>query len=465
MATARPAAKAAPKVPPKVPPKVAPKVARKAAVKLEPHKAPVSVITCDMEGRIETFSDGAQQVFGYSRDEVVGKRRVSLFSPGEVVLGHVPRWLKEASTKGAFETDTVFIRKDGSRFAAHIRITPTFHGGAASGTQVGFCGQTTVLEGVDPATVTPRTSFATRVFKGVVIGRLPFLTATLVPILLAAAWIATQPALAIDWLAFALVLAGGLALHLAANVFNDYWDWKAGTDQANNDYFLPFSGGSRAIELGIVSSRGVFLVGTVAVVVAAGLGVALALLGKPLVLAFGAAGALMGFFYTAPPLRLAARRGLGELTTFLNFGPLLTAGAIYGMSASGHVSVEAFLVGIPIGLLTLAILWVNQFPDVPGDLHTGKNHLVATLGTRRARWGYVAIVLAAFVALGALVAAQVFSLGALLGLVALLLAVPTGLKVMRHYADRSLAKACAMTIQLQLLAGAAMAAGLAWLRF
>ncbi len=435
-----------------------------AKAKLQPHKQNVSVITCDMEGRIETYNEGAHRIFGYAPDEVIGKRRVSLFSPGEIVLGHVPRWLKEASTKGSFETDTVFVRKDGTQIAAHVRITPTFHGGKSGGTQVGFCGTTTVLEEVDPAAIMPKTSFATRIFKGVVVGRLPFLTATMVPILLAAAWIATQSAsgLAIDWISFGLVMAGGLALHLAANTFNDYWDWKTGTDQANNDYFLPFSGGSRSIELGLITPRGMFMVGTVSILVAAGLGAALFFMGKPLVLAFGAAGAIMGFFYTAPPLRLAARRGLGEFTTFLNFGPLLTAGAIYGIS--GHVSVASFLVGIPIGLLTLAILWVNEFPDVAGDLHTGKNHLVATLGTRRARWGYLAIVVGAFSALAGLVVAGTFTKGALIGLLAAILGAFAIMKVIQNYGSRSLAKACAMTIQLHLVAGLLMAAGLAWVK-
>ena len=39
----------------------------------------VSVITCDLEGRIETFSTGAEEMFGYSADEVIGKKRVSIF--------------------------------------------------------------------------------------------------------------------------------------------------------------------------------------------------------------------------------------------------------------------------------------------------------------------------------------------------------------------------------------------------
>ena len=31
-----------------------------------------SIITCDLDGKIETFSDGAQDLFGYSSEEVIG---------------------------------------------------------------------------------------------------------------------------------------------------------------------------------------------------------------------------------------------------------------------------------------------------------------------------------------------------------------------------------------------------------
>ena len=56
----------------------------------------ISVITCDVEGRIETFNQNAEKLFGYSAEEVIGKKRVSVFSPGMVVLGHVAKWLKKA---------------------------------------------------------------------------------------------------------------------------------------------------------------------------------------------------------------------------------------------------------------------------------------------------------------------------------------------------------------------------------
>ena len=56
----------------------------------EPDKV-ISIITCDTEGRIETFNQNAEELFGYSANEIVGKKRVSLFSPGMVVLVHVAK--------------------------------------------------------------------------------------------------------------------------------------------------------------------------------------------------------------------------------------------------------------------------------------------------------------------------------------------------------------------------------------
>ena len=43
-----------------------------------------SVIICDMEGLILKMNNGAEEVFGYKPDELIGKKRVSIFSPGEI---------------------------------------------------------------------------------------------------------------------------------------------------------------------------------------------------------------------------------------------------------------------------------------------------------------------------------------------------------------------------------------------
>lgn len=413
-----------------------------------------SVITCDLEGRIETFNAGAEAVFGYHPDEVIGKKRVSLFSPGQVVLEHVPNWLKVASQTGKFEGDTIFLRRDGTPIAAHVRITPTFR----DGKQIGYCGVTEVLDQIDPQAAAPKISLMTRIFSWLVITRAPFLTAIIVPVLVGGAWVAyAHSGEPFPFLKFWMTLFAAIFLHVAANTFNDYFDWRSGADKVNNNYFLPYSGGSRSIELGLISEKALFRVASFSLLISAALGAALAVMSGPGVLIFGLIGAFSSYFYTAPPLRLAARRGLGELIVGLNFGPLATAGAVYALT--GSVSVTDFLIGIPIGLLTTAILWINQFPDEESDRASGKINLVVVLGKSRARWGYLALVSLAFGLLLYWQVTGVFPAGMLLALLSLPLAAHAARIAWRDYNSRSLVRANSATIQLHLVTGLLMFAG------
>lgn len=410
-----------------------------------------SVITCDLEGRIETFGKDAEAVFGWTADEVIGKKRVSLFSPGETVLEHVPGWLSSAVKNGAHETDSVFLKKDGAEFPAHIRISPTFKDGA----QIGYCGVTEPLPMSELERARPRISPATKAFRWLVVTRAPFLTASLVPVLVAAALVPWFHALH-----FTFALIGALALHVAANTWNDLFDWRSGADQANNDYFLPFSGGSRAIELGLITERGLSAIAWCALGLAASCGVALALLSTPWVFAYGAVGAFAAYFYTAPPLRLVARRGLGELFIGACFGPLMTGGVYTAISRD--FSPTSLLVGIPVGLLTTAILWINEIPDAKSDATVGKNHLVVTLGNNGARWGYVVLMLGAYGSLLGLVLAHVVTPWALAAFVALPLTVRAVVVLFKHIEDRGLVAANKSTIFQHVVFGLALAAALAF---
>ena len=158
----------------------------------------VSVITCDLEGRIETFNKNAEKLFGYSADEVIGKKRVSLFSPGMVVLGHVANWLKEARNNKGHSTKTTFIRKDGSKFAAQFKVTATI----IKGKHVGYCGRTKELVDVSPEETMPETSLLTRFISIVAITRLPFLSATWIPIIASLVWGINQGLITMDWNTF-----------------------------------------------------------------------------------------------------------------------------------------------------------------------------------------------------------------------------------------------------------------------
>ena len=409
----------------------------------------ISIITCDTEGRIETFNKNAETLFGYTADEVVGKKRVSIFSPGLVVLGYVGNWLKQArQRKEGYTTKTTFIKKDGTHFPAEFTCTATMK----DGQHIGYCGRTKELHGISHEETMPKTTLLTRLISVIAITRLPFLSATWIPIIASVVWGLHEEIITnFDWITLILVFLGGSFLHLAANTYNDYFDWTSGTDQLNNDYFLQLSGGSRAIELGLINEKQLFKLATTFLALAGLSGLIIMLNGKIELLYYGLVGAFSGYFYTGYPLRLVARKGIGELLIGLNYGPLMTMGAVFAMS--GVHSWEAFLFGIPLGILTTAILWINQFPDSKADEIAGKNHLVVVLGLKKASWGYLILMLAAFGSIYTLFRYKIVEEGALLSLAALPIALYYSYHVTRNYNTRDLASANWGTIGIHAITG------------
>ncbi len=360
-----------------------------------------STITCDMEGVILTMNDGAEQIFGYKKEELIGKKRVSIFSPGEIVLQNVAGWLDEAVKNGEYVGKTYFINKNKQKINAKIRITPTFSNGKDN-PQTGYCGVTEVIN----EDVNVPISFATKMIKGLAITRMPFTSASLLPVFAVGAYFAGVGDNLFNITSFILCILGVLIAHLAINVFNDYFDVKDGTDEANAEYFQQVSGGSRAIELGLITLNGTLKLAIWLTLIATLIGALLVLrvdssIITPIIYTT-LAGLFLGYFYTAPPLRLVAKRGLGELSIFLAFGPLLTIGtglAIFAGNFAEFVENEHFfnclLLGIPMGLLTTNILLINEFPDMKSDKTTGKNHLVVTFGKKNSRWLYLIFLLLA----------------------------------------------------------------------
>jgi 1,4-dihydroxy-2-naphthoate octaprenyltransferase len=155
---------------------------------------------------------------------------------------------------------------------------------------------------------------------------------------------------------------------------------------------------------------------------------------------------------------LAARKGLGELFVGLNFGPLMVAGTVFALS--GSLTWLDFFVGVPIGLLTTAILWINQFPDLEADAITGKHNLVVVLGRQRARWGYFLLIVSAFGSALIGVFVGLLPLTALLMMAGIPIAVYATLILFRHYSDRTLIKANSTTILLHFVSGLLLVVGL-----
>jgi 1,4-dihydroxy-2-naphthoate octaprenyltransferase len=217
--------------------------------------------------------------------------------------------------------------------------------------------------------------------------RFSFLTASVTPILLGTA-IAWDTAGVFIWDVFVLTLVAGCCLHLGANIANDFFDHLSGNDDINVDYVRPFTGGSRMIQRGLLSSFEVFAESIFFFMLGGFIGLGLAFTRGTFILILGIIGVASGFFYTAPPVRLVSR-GIGEVFIGLNFGILMTLGAYYVQAQV--ISCVTIVPSIPVALLITAVLYINEFQDYRADEATGKRTLVVRLGRKNAARGYAVI--------------------------------------------------------------------------
>jgi 1,4-dihydroxy-2-naphthoate octaprenyltransferase len=286
--------------------------------------------------------------------------------------------------------------------------------------------------------------------------RPPFLTITLFGCLLG---IATAHADGVPLHAFTAMatLLLGLLLHAAVNVSNDYWDHLNGSDALNTRRVFPFTGGSRFIQNGVISPRATLWLARALFAATIGGGLVLAWLVGAELLWIGLFGVLMGWAYSAEPLRLNSR-GLGEVCVVLTFW-LVVVGA--DLVQRGSIGSTALWAGLGYALLTANILYINQFPDREADLTAGKHHWVARLPVDRARWGYVLILALAGLAMLLPVVNGKLPSGSALGLLALTPGALAARILLRHADEpQLLAPALRLTIVAAHLAAAATAAGM-----
>ncbi|RTL56989.1 MAG: prenyltransferase [Rhodocyclaceae bacterium] len=215
----------------------------------------------------------------------------------------------------------------------------------------------------------------------------------------------------------AVTLIFALAAHAGANVVNDFHDMD--TDALNTERLFPFTGGSRFIQNGVLSPRSIALLGygLLLSVVPAGFWL-MAKVGNGLFW-IGLAGLLLGWAYSAPPLRLAAR-GMGELAVALGWS-LVVVGAAMVQGAAW--APRPFYAGLAYGLMVANLLYINQFPDATADAAAGKRTVVVRLGRTRAVAGYAVITALAALIVVAAVIMGVFTPWALASLLALLPAI------------------------------------------
>ncbi|MFO7915774.1 MAG: 1,4-dihydroxy-2-naphthoate octaprenyltransferase [Candidatus Krumholzibacteriales bacterium] len=279
--------------------------------------------------------------------------------------------------------------------------------------------------------------------------RLEFLTGSATPVLLGTAVARYESG---EWnpLLFLLTLAGAVALHLGANTANDYFDHLSGNDPANVEYVRPFTGGSRLIQEGLIKPRTVLATSLSFFAAALVAGLILTAIRGFWILVLGLIGAVCGYFYTAPPLRLA-HRGLGEIVIGISFG-LIGPGAYFVQT--GEMTLSAVLATLPVMFLITAVIWINEFQDSRADQSAGKNTLVVRLGRKGAVVPFAVLTLCSYLPLITGTALGELPSFTLLALITLPLGIRSIATARRHYGHpRKLAPANSSAVINHLLTG------------
>jgi 1,4-dihydroxy-2-naphthoate polyprenyltransferase len=225
-------------------------------------------------------------------------------------------------------------------------------------------------------------------------------------------------------LPFLAAMVGSTFIQIGTNLSNDYSDARRGADTEDR------LGPVRVTAGGLMPPRHVLAGTYIAFGIAVAAGLYLAAVAGWELLVVGVASILAGVLYTGGP-RPYGYEGLGELFVFVFFGIVAVVGSYYVQTE--ELRWEAFALAVPVGLLSSAILVVNNVRDIDTDRRAGKRTLAVKLGRERARVLFTAMVVLSFAA-----PVVILALGGLTPwLLITLAALPLGIPLIKTVSSRS----------------------------
>lgn len=199
------------------------------------------------------------------------------------------------------------------------------------------------------------------------------LTATFAPVILGT--VAALYETKIHWLLFIAMMLACLALQIATNLFNEYYDFKRGLDTADS---VGIGGG--IVRHGL-KPKNVLTVALLLYIVAACIGVYICMNSSWWLAVIGLCGMAVGYLYTGGPFPIAYTP-LGELFAGLSMGTGFVLIAFF--IQTNALTVESILISIPIGILVGAINMSNNIRDIDEDIKGGRKTLAILLGREKA---------------------------------------------------------------------------------
>ena len=187
----------------------------------------------------------------------------------------------------------------------------------------------------------------------------------------------------INWLTGVWALLNIIVFHAAGNTWSDYYDYKRGVDRED-------AIGGMSIVSGEFQACEIKRLAWILLVIAVVAGIGLMLVAGLPVLYFGLAGCALIVLY--PWLKYHA---LGDLDIFLTYSVLPILGTSY--VATGTLNYETLWLMLPIGLITVGILHVNNTRDIEQDSRAGIKTFAMLVGKRVSVVLYIAELMLPFV--------------------------------------------------------------------
>lgn len=184
----------------------------------------------------------------------------------------------------------------------------------------------------------------------------------------------------LNWILLTITLLSATFIQIGTNLANDYYDLKKGTDTENR------LGPKRATHQGIISLKTTKIAFISAFTAAFIGGIYLIIIGGWPILIIGLISIALGVLYTATPFALAYT-GMADIVSCLFFGPIAVGGTYF--LQTNTISLDILVYGLAPGLLSTAILVVNNLRDDVEDRQNNKKTLIVRFGRQFGRIEYV----------------------------------------------------------------------------
>jgi 1,4-dihydroxy-2-naphthoate octaprenyltransferase len=241
-----------------------------------------------------------------------------------------------------------------------------------------------------------------------------------------------------SWPHYMLALLSAVLMHAATNLINDYYDVKNGVDtvKAATAQYRP-----HPLVEGLLPTEKVRWAAYGLFIIAAAVGFYLTAQCGWVVFWIGLVGMLAGISYTAPPVKYKYI-ALGELSVFLMWGPLMVEGAYYVQRQT--LSIQAFWVSLPFGVLVALVLLANNIRDIEHDRSRRIKTLAIVLGRRFGLHAYLLFMVLAYAAILLMALTGMLTMWVLI----IFITLPLSIKLLRQMVHSVPADADAQTAKL-----------------